>query len=261
MFIREIGIKLLHEFRTRIQFFDTEQKLEDDAQEYWNQASLKKSASHWRDNEEFDEQNWLELGKEHMKLMNSFAGMAGLRFPVNKIVEWGCGGGANAVQFGALTKIYFGVDINAETLDECSNQMKNWGYDNFRSVLIMVDDPEAGLIDEMKDSDLFICTYVFELIPSPEYGLRLLRLANQVLKVGGVGLIQIRYNDLGRRHGSRKWGYKFKPYHMTTYSLEEFWNYALAFGFQPLAIYLVPEQKIVGDVRYGYYFIKKTKNL
>ena len=261
MFLMEIGNKLQHEIRTRIQYFDSEQKLEDDAQEYWNQASPKKSASHWRDNDEFDEQNWLKLGKEHLSLVNSFASMAELHFPVNKIVEWGCGGGANAVQFGSLTKRYFGIDINTETLDECRNQMKIWGYDNFQPVLIKVNDPEAGLIDEMREADLFICTYVFELLPNPEYGLRLLRLANQALKVHGAGLIQIRYNELGRKHSSRRWGYKIKPYHMTTYSLKEFWNYTLAYGFQPFGIYLMPEQKIVNDVRYAYYFVKKTRSL
>lgn len=260
MLLSRILNKMQHELRMRFEYFDSEEKLIKDAQEYWNEESLVKDASHWRGGLGVfkNEMNWLKLGKEHLNLVQAYATQSDLIFPVEKIVEWGCGGGANAVHFSPLTKQYIGIDINSENLLECGRQMVAMGLDNFQPILIEVQNPEAALIAETMTADIFICTYVYELLPSPNYGLRILKLANQMLKENGTGLIQIRYNDPSRKHASRKWGYKINPYHMTTYSLEEFWNYSIAFGFEPLGIYLLPKQELVNDERYAYYILKKS---
>ena len=219
-------------------------------------------AYHWRGKGVFEgnEEGWLQLGREHLDLVNSYACQLDLKFPVDKIVEWGCGGGANAVHFGSKANKYFGIDINPESLSECTNQMSNFGYRNFHPFLIDTSNPEKALVEDIKDSDFFICTYVYELLPSPEYGLRILELANRILKINGIGFIQIKYNSGERKFRSRKWGYKLNPYNMTTYTIEEFWNHTLAFGFQPYGVYLMPKQEIVSDYRYAYYFLKKVNH-
>ena len=72
--------------------------------------------------------------------------------------------------------------------------MKLAGLTNFARVLIEASDPDAALTRVAGPCDLFLCTYVFELLPSPEYGLRLLRIAHQLLAPGGIAIVQVKHS-------------------------------------------------------------------
>lgn len=263
-FIKKLYKKISHLIginRNEKQPNDSEFKLVSDNQDYWNQdysnSNLAQDA-HWKDKGIFeDQQRWLSLGKEHLDLITSYASVLNLQMPVKQILEWGCGGGANAVHFAPLTEKFIGIDINQENLDECNKQILDCGFNNFHPVLINSATPESILNEKISKVDLFICTYVFELFPSPSYGLNVLQLANKLLRDNGIAFIHIRYNDGRIELKSKQSDYKKNAYFMTTYTLEEFWEKSKEFGFEPLGIFLKPKQPLVGDRCYAYYFLKK----
>lgn len=257
--------RIVFELRDRLKLYESESKLKSDNQDYWNRAFNSTTTlaqdSHWKDHGKFeDEQRWLRLGKEHLDLIRTYSSVLQLNFPLNQIVEWGCGGGANAVHFAPLTEMFIGVDITAESLEECNRQIINIGLSNFVPVLINATTPESVLNEPIKDVDLFICTYVFELIPSQSYGLQILKLANAMLKDNGIAFIQIRYSDGKRWLKPKRWGYSQHPYIMNTYTLEDFWEKTKECGFEPIGIYLKPHQPLVNDSYYAYYFLKKISD-
>jgi 2-polyprenyl-3-methyl-5-hydroxy-6-metoxy-1,4-benzoquinol methylase len=259
--IYSICITGINEFRNRMGFYDSEAKLASDNQDYWakdySNPNLAQDA-HWKNNGKFeDHQRWLNLGKEHLGLIVNFSSTTNIQFPVKQIVEWGCGGGANAVHLAPFTEKFIGIDITSDSLVECNKQILESGHNNFHPVLINASTPESVLNEQIKEVDLFICTYVYELFPSPAYGLTILNLANKMLKNEGIALIQIRYNDGKKGMRPKRWGYKLQPYVMTTYTIEEFWENSKELGFEPLGIYLKPHQPLVNDYNYAYFFLRK----
>jgi SAM-dependent methyltransferase len=257
---------LLNEFKNRTHLYDSEEKLAFDSQNYWNQDYSEKpnlaQDAHWKDKGIFeDQQRWLNIGKEHLDLVLSYSALLNISFPVKQIVEWGCGGGANAIHFARLTEKYIGVDITSESLIECNKQLLECGLSNFYPILIDASAPESVLSHQITDVDLFICTYVYELLPSPAYGLKVLKLANKMLKHGGIALVQIRYNDSRKDLKPKRTGYKFNAYHMTSYTIEEFWETSVECGFEPIGVFLKPRQPLVNDFCYAYYFLKKKNGI
>ena len=249
--------------RSHFGIYESEKKLATDSKKYWsgdyvNNVTIAQDA-HWQNRGIFeDTSRWLALGKEHIDLISLYSGVLGIEFPIDRMVEWGCGGGANAVHFAPLTKEYIGIDISKDSLRECERQMNKFGYRNFIPVLVDAVDPESITSEDIFNNDLFLCTYVYELFPSPEYGITVLKLANSMLKKGGIAVIQIRYNDGRKGMASKRWGYGKNPYQMTTYTLEEFWKQTRYKGFQPFGIFMKPEQPLINDMCYAYYFLKKT---
>lgn len=256
---------LIFYFRRAIRLNESETKLASDNQKFWakdySDPGLAQNA-HWKGNGIFEDQNrWLSIGKEHLDLILNYASVTNLKFPVKQIVEWGCGGGANAVHFAPLTEKFIGVDITSESLTECKNQVLEYGYKNFQPELIDAQTPELILKKQIVDVDLLISTYVFEQFPSPSYGLRILKIVNKLLKNSGIAFIHIRYNDGKNGYKSKGWGYKWHTFYMTTYSLEEFWEYSKEYGFEPLGIYLTPQQPLVSDKSTAYFFLRKLNDI
>ncbi len=256
-------IRGIDKFRNRIHLFDSENKLASDNQNFWNwDYSIPGSGqnAHWKNNGIFeDQQLWLSLGKENLDLILKYSSVLSFQFPVKQIIEWGCGGGANAVHLAPLTDKFIGIDITSESLEECNKQVLKCGLNNFHPILIDASAPESVLNNPINEADLFICTYVYEIFPSPAYGLRILKLANKMLKNEGIAFIQIRYNDGKKLLKPKRWGYKIHVGQMTTYSLEEFWKNSKECGFEPLSIYLMPTQPLVDEHYYAYFFLKNEK--
>lgn len=239
----------------------TEQKIAGDSQRYWSNAGESdfRSNSHWRGKDGLSDETWLELGKIHMRLFDEFIELTSLVKPLERIVEWGCGGGSNAVQFCKAAHQFVGVDVSQPTLDECGKNLRDTGYDNFLPVLVDVARPEAAIELITGPCDLFLCTYVFELIPSPEYGRRLLVIAHRLLRPGGVALIQIKYETKESRTKARRWGYRANLANMTTYPIDRFWELAAEVGFKPKALTLQPKQPLVNDERYAYFLLERPR--
>jgi SAM-dependent methyltransferase len=228
-----------------------------DSQRYWRDTTSGdfKSNAHWRGAGGLPDENWLALGRQHLDLYHRLAPLTGLRPPVRRIVEWGCGGGSNAIHFATETDEFVGVDVSQPTLDECAATLCAAGLRNFVPVLIDVAQPESAL-KIVGLCDLFLCTYVFELLPSQRYAQRILATALRLLRPGGVALIQIKYATDEWRTRSRRWGYTRGLANMTTFRIEEFWNVTEQVGFRPNTVVLQPRQPLVNDERYAYFLLE-----
>ncbi len=210
--------------------------------------------SHWRDGIK-DDDRWLAIGRPHLELWDRCAAFAGLDANPRRIVEWGCGGGANAVHFAARCERFVGVDVSQATLDECGRQMEREGWgDRFTPVLAGVEAPEVAA-DGIGGCDLFLCLYVLELVPGPAYVGRLLRLARSMLAPGGAALVQVKYETRDPATRGRRWAYRLNLANTTTFRIEDFWQLCRDCGLEPRCCVLVPEQPIVGDERYAYFLL------
>jgi SAM-dependent methyltransferase len=250
------GEELFHRALAAVGAGESENRISADAQHYWQQPADGKwrGNSHWRNAPVFgDNDLWDEIGAEHLALFEAGARMCGFDRPKRRVLEWGCGGGANAVHFAPHSEEFIGVDISAETLDECGKQVAGVCDTPFRRIAIDVTDPESAIPRIGGKCDVFLSFYVFELIPSPEYGERLLRIAHEVLAPGGLALIQIKYSDRRWRTRPRRRAYRRGLAEMTTYPIDEFWQLAEHCGLIPKAVHLVPKNEL--DERYAYFFL------
>jgi len=248
--------------RNFFKLYDSESKLAADAQKYWNKDYNEKpnlaQDAHWRDKGIFkDHERWNRLGKENLDLVQNNTSILRGKEKLNQIVEWGCGGGANAVHFAHYSDKFIGIDVSSESLNECKKKLAKTGYANFQPILIDASTPHTALENQCFEASLFICTYVYELFPSPAYGLNILKLAYEMLKPEGLAFIQIRYNDGHKNLKPKRWGYKLNATYMTSYTIEEFWKHSEKVGFEPVNLILKPNQPLVNDQCYAYYFLKK----
>lgn len=239
-------------------------KLTADARRYWQEADGDRwrADSHWRDANVFVGNDlWSETGRRHLDLFHRFArtverdGPPATGGSLGTVLEWGCGGGANAVHFAPPATGFVGVDVAAPTLDECGRQVAAVTDTPFRPVLVDPADPESAVPGLRRSVDLFVCFYVFELIVSQDYGARLLRIASEVLVDGGLALIQIKYDTGSFATRPRRRNYRSRLASMTTYRIDEFWSLAVECGLVPHAVHLVPRNEL--DERYAYFLLSR----
>jgi SAM-dependent methyltransferase len=229
-----------------------------DSQQYWQDSTAPqfRSNSHWRGEGGLPEHAWLGIGRQHLALFKRLAPLTTVRLPVERVVEWGCGGGANAIHFAAEAAEFVGVDVSRHSLEECAATLRKAGISSFVPVQVDVANPETALASVRGPCDVFLCTYVFELIPSERYGRRLLEIALRLLRPGAVAFIQIKYATEAWDTRSRRWGYRLGLASMTTFRIEAFWQLAERVGFTPLVVVLQPEQPLVHDERYAYFLLE-----
>lgn len=217
---------------------------------YWNEGDKAgvnlKDYSHWAGAGPWeDREKWLALGRVHFEMYAQLCLVTGTARPLRNAVEWGSGGGANAIHFINEVQAYCGIEIAQPSLDECGRVLAEAGFAGFQPVLISAEVPEQALDLAPGPFDLFLSTYVYELLPGRGYGERITRLAWQMLKPGGLALIQIRYDDGTPRSSQKNADYFRNSTRFTSYRVEEFWVMAQKAGFQPLYVTLVP-QKVAG---------------
>lgn len=227
---------------------------------YWADSSTPNWAtnSHWRDGLE---EGWNDIGLEHYarvrQAVRAAGGVETDQGPeFGRVIEWGCGGGANAVVFAPRSRAFVAADISESSLQECRRQVGRVTDVPLTTVLIDSGHPEGALPTIGAGSiDLFLCFYVFELLPSEEYALRVLRLSQQLLAPGGVAEIQVKYRTQDRRTRSMSRSYERNLARMTTFAIDEFWQEAADIGFEPLFVQLVPVNAF--DERYAYFALRK----
>jgi cyclopropane fatty-acyl-phospholipid synthase-like methyltransferase len=247
--------------RQIVPIHDSEQTRMRDAQQFWSQPLDPGQASwcHTRDSDLFQGQgdaNWLAIGNRHVRMFTEAARSIELPMPARKIVEWGCGGGANAVAFAGQCDEFWGVDVSDDVLDRCKAQVNALQPTcAFHSVRIDIPEPERALECLPSDVDVFYAMYVFELLPSQAYCERILKIAKQVLRPGGVAYIQIKYSTSDWRTRARHWGYRRGVANMCTFGIDEFWQLTEKCGFEPKSVQLVPRPTEVPDERYAYYLL------
>jgi SAM-dependent methyltransferase len=257
--LRQLAKRVLVGGAALIGLKQPESKIAADSQRYWENSTEGgfRSNSHWSGEGGLSEDVFLKLGKIHLDMFNEFSPLTTLTRPLERIVEWGSGGGSNAVHFAKLAREFIGVDVSQASLDECWKSVRAAGSENFLPVLIEVANPEGAIERIPGACDLFLCIYVFELLPTPEYGRRILEIAHRVLRPGGIALIQIRYATSESRTKSRRWGYRLNLVNMTTYTIDGFWELAQAVGFKPRAVILHQKQPLVHEERYAYFFLER----
>jgi SAM-dependent methyltransferase len=241
-----------------------ENSIVNSAQRYWDAAGHSargRSSAHFRDAEVFEgaAESWLRLGQQHLQLYQMFVRAVGGQQRLERVLEWGCGGGANAVHFAPLCREFVGVDIADETLAECARQVAQVTAVKFTAVKVKVAEPEAVLAQVEGPFGLFLCTYVFELIPSRAYGARLLDIAWQLLAPGGMAMIQIKYPERASWSSAKRWDYAKNHANATQYAIEEFWQEAERAGFAAQLVHLVPRDPVVHDSRYAYFCLTKLE--
>ena len=147
--------------------------------------------SHWLGEGRWaDEVGWRRIGEEHFELHRTLLKLAGRREPIRTMMEWGQGGGANAIRFASDVSTYIGVDISDPNLKEVRRQLESRGHFNFRGILIDAAKPESVLVDCDQRLDFFMSTAVFQHFPNKEYGIRVTKIAHQLLADDGIAMIR-----------------------------------------------------------------------
>jgi len=237
--------------------------LEEAAGFYWNMSGRDariRDQSHWCGAQRWTEDRWIEYGDACFDLARQFLE----RFaPPNYIselaqktaLEWGCGGGAIA---RPLCKSFFrvyGIDISRSSLDECERRMQQRGHENFVKVPFPAEHPERVLPEMAGASvDFIVSVSVFQHFPSKPYTRRVLGVMEKILKDGGYGLLQVRYDDGSPKFRQKDRDYARNVIYMTSFTPEEFTGQLQETGFRVL----VRERDI--DVRadnHDYYFVRK----
>jgi SAM-dependent methyltransferase len=249
-----IGRNTLDRFASMIGFRQSEAKIQNDAGRFWKDPTTKNHGvySHWRGHGIFenDDPRWLSIGANHIELFQRLSKSSGVEIPnAPLILEWGCGGGANGVAFSQIAGQYVGVDISQESLEECVKQVKLSGHHEPIGQLVDIRSPESAL-SHVKPADILLCTYVFELLPTRAYALRLMQLFFELLKPGAVAFIQIRYASEKQSTRGRSWGYRFGPSKMVAFRIEEFWNACSQVGFVPkcITLFLIQKPSVVASI-------------
>ncbi len=243
--------------RRALHVHDSQSNIESSAQKFWTRPPDQKNNFwwHWRNSPAYTDQQWLDIGTKHLRLYQELERMTENSQPLRKVVDWGCGGGANAVAFAPICDEFYGLDPSDHALEETHKQLESFSCSNFRRVKLDISKPEAALTVLPSDVDLFYCLYVFEVFPSQKYGGRILDIAKRMLRPGGSCFVQIKYTTNWTTQ-SRKWGYSRGVASMTSYAIDQFWTLGESVGMTPKAIHLVPLAPEVHDYRYAYYLFQ-----
>lgn len=242
----------------------SEDEIATEASRYWNEGQRAGvdvgDYSHWLGSGPWaDRERWLALGRVHFRMFERLALVTATPRPIRRMIEWGCGGGANAVHFINEVEEFCSIEIAQASLDECGQVLSSMGFRGYRPVLIRAQSPERALELAGGGFDLFLCTYVFELLPGRRYGERVLRAAFDLLRPGGLAIIQIRYDDGSERSRQKTADYYRHATRFTSYRVEEFWTLAETVGFRPEYVTLVPKQteEYSGDL-YAYFSMVRS---
>lgn len=233
--------------------------LAQQARHFWNEVSPQRAQeAHWRGHGVFaDDAVWLKLGRDHVQLLQRVLQAHGRTLAPRRVVEWGCGGGMNAVHLAQGTEAYYGVDIAPATLQECARQVQAEGGGPFVPVLADPLAPRAAAQEVGAGCDLFVCTYVFELLPSEAHALEVLDIARDLLCSGGIALVHVRLARSGLGGGSRPWGYVQNMAHNVRFTDTAFTQACRERGLRVLDSVQVSNVPELRERDYAYYVLER----
>ncbi|GAB89110.1 methyltransferase [Gordonia rhizosphera] len=223
-----------------------------DASDYWTsrEGGHWESNSHWRSG--LGDQTWREVGEEHLSILRMFAtALGGSAADFGTVVDWGCGGGAVAAALAPLSNRMLIADVVPETLAECEAQIRSGSDTPLDKLEVNLANPEKAAAPYANQCDTFICIYVIELTADPAEALRIVRIATQMLKSGGMAVFQVKYRANARFVGPVKRAYRRNLANMTVFSIDEFWSELEKNGLTPKLITLVPRTRL--DRNYAYF--------
>lgn len=239
---------------TGLGFGHSESRRVADANAFWTseQDDDLQNQTHTRSGPAMRDGAWEQVGRDHLAL---FRQMAGVERNYPSIVEWGVGGGANAVAFAPLGQKFYGVDLTQEIVDEAAYQVAQSTGEQLMPIVLDMEYPGRAW-EQIGKTDLFLCLYVLELVPSQEHGLDIMILAQEMLNDDGLAFVQIKYDTGSWRTRSRGRRYRRSiAASMTTYPIHAFWEQMVDIGFEPLGVHLVPRNDL--DERYAYFLLRK----
>ncbi len=217
----------------------------------------KREHSHWRGFGRYaDDRAWLAIGTRVRRELDVFrrslaqpplAPGAGLA-----VLEWGPGGGSNVVALAPVSRRYVGVDISGPNLDECRTQAEQAGFGDFTGVHL-TGAPADAMAPYRESFDIVLSTAVFQHFPSKEYGVAVLHALSGAAKPGGLGLIQIRYDNGNPRFLPKSGDYASHYITATSYAIDEFWQLLGEAGFEPLQV-----RNIRPDVNYASFMFRRV---
>ncbi|WP_237568711.1 class I SAM-dependent methyltransferase [Mycolicibacterium lacusdiani] len=221
-----------------------------DGDQSWN------SNSHWRNG--IGDEAFAEVGRDHWEIYQRFARALEVD-TATTIIEWGAGGGANAVAFAPHVERFIAADVSPDNLAECSRQVQAVCNTLVDTLLIDLADPNAAADGLRHACDLFLCLYVIELTTGVDAVRTILRIAQRVLRPGGMALVQVKYHTSdGHTRGRIGLAYARNLALNTTFTIEGFWTLAGECGLEPQLATLVPRNRL--DSRYAYYALIKPAN-
>ena len=226
-------------------------RIVEQAAEYWSTpgSSGWEANSHWRSG--IGDQAWLEVGDDHWTMYETFARALQLPEP-HTVIDWGAGGGANAVAFAPHAQRFIAADVSQDNLDECVRQVQATCATPIETRLIDLACPERAVAGLADSCDVFLCLYVIELTSGIDAVRAILTNAQTVLAPGGLALVQIKYHTSdGRTRGRAGLTYGRNLASTTTFAIDEFWHLATECGLIPRLVTLVPENRL--DCRYAYF--------
>lgn len=218
---------------------------------FWNAAIANdniKGFSHFKNYGKWEDgELWDQLGLENIARFEVLKILSDTD-SIESMLEWGVGGGANAVKFCGEVKEFYGVDISSASISECEIKIKaeSKGTFNYWLARIPIDNPKM-VYDYVPKVDFFLSTSVFQHFPNPEYGKRIASLAYSILKNDGIALIQIKYGEHKEYHSD----YAKEAANFTLYPLSVFRDLMTQIGFKVLSVTL--------DTKtfYAYYYLQK----
>jgi len=226
-----------------------------DADLYWSNRRDDgwKANSHWRG--VLSDAEWASVGSDHLAMFDTFTKALGVSSRPATVIEWGCGGGANAVLFARRCTHFIAADVSADSVDECVRQISAVCDTPTTRLVIDVNDPQAATLGRESTCQVFLCFYVVELTAGPEEALRILDAAQRLLIDGGMAMIQVKYHSTDTTTRGRGRDYRRNLANMTTFAIDDFWIQAARHGLTPRLITLVPQNRF--DERYAYYALTK----
>ena len=254
--VLSVARSYVHRLRAvRLRGFQALHRRVGDAGRYWSDDSEVgwKANSHWRGG--LSDPDWAQVGLDHLAMFDTFAKALDLPDHPATVIEWGCGGGANAVAFAPRCSHFIAADVSADSVAECVRQVGQVCDTPTTGLLIDINDAYAATVGRENTCDVFLCLYVVELTAGPEEALRILDAAQRVLVDGGLAMIQVKYHTTDRATRGHGRNYRRNLANMTTFAIDDFWIQAARHGLTPRLITLVPQNRL--DVRYAYYALTK----
>jgi cyclopropane fatty-acyl-phospholipid synthase-like methyltransferase len=218
---------------------DSPEKLMADAEEFWNlQTPWVRRMTHIRGAPTWPSKRWQAIGECNFRKFHVLVNELGLDMSqFRTMVEWGSGGGANAIKFLRHFRKLYGVDISEHALHSCAQILDTTHGKGssvaFAPVRIPCASPELSLKSIPEQVDFFLSTAVFQHFPSKDYGKRVVKIASQLVRPGGLAIIQFRWDDGGRFHACKKkdYGKGKNAVRFTSYGIGEFLTVMREAGF------------------------------
>ena len=139
----------------------------------WNNFSdeeRRRDLSHWRGCGRWqDDARWLKIGQNTLKDVEKVWRFVSRRKAELKdlaVLEWGPGGGSNAIALKGIAKYYYGVDISKENLKEAGRQCAKEVEGEYFKPVLLSGYPGSIVNVVPQEIDLFISTAVFQHFPS-----------------------------------------------------------------------------------------------